>query len=333
MLRFALFGCGRIGRMHADNLAAHPEAALLWAYDVHEPAARDVAERHRAKVAEDIEQALADPAVDAVLIASSTDTHVELITAAAKAGKAILCEKPIDLDIGKVDACWAEIGHLGVPIQIGFNRRFDPSFAAVEKAIRAGEIGDLRQVIITSRDPEIPPVGYMQVAGGLLRDMTIHDFDLARFLLGEEPAEVAAFANALIAQEVKDLGEHDTAMIILRTASGRQCCINNYRKATYGYDQRIEAIGEKGMLKAENRRATTVERWDGERTTARDPLLYFFIERYREAYVIELDDFIEAVRTGRPCAPSFEDGRRALLLADAAYESIRTGRVARVEPG
>jgi myo-inositol 2-dehydrogenase/D-chiro-inositol 1-dehydrogenase len=220
-----------------------------------------------------------------------------------------------------------------VPVKIGFNRRFDPSFAEVQRAIRAGEIGELRQVVITSRDPELPPVAYMKVAGGLLRDMTIHDFDLARFLLGEEPVEVAAFADALIAPEVKDLGDHDTAMILLRTASGKQCCINNYRKATYGYDQRIEAIGEKGMLKAENQRATTVERWDASRTEARDPLLHFFIERYQEAYVRELDDFLEALASGRPCAPSFEDGRRALLLANAAYESLRTGRVAAVPLG
>ena len=286
-----------------------------------------MAEAHGCRVARTVDEALDDTGVDAVLIASSTDTHVELITAAAKAHKAILCEKPIDLDIAKVDACWKEIGGLGVPIQIGFNRRYDPSFAAVQKAIRAGEIGDLRQVIITSRDPEIPPVAYMKVAGGLLRDMTIHDFDLARFLLGEEPVEVAAFANALIAQEVRDLGDHDTAMILLRTADGRQCCITNYRKATYGYDQRIEVVGELGMLKAENRRATTVERWDGKPTEAKDPILYFFIERYREAYVRELDAFIDALEKGRPCDPGFEAGRRALLLANAAYESIASGRI------
>ena len=221
---------------------------------------------------------------------------------------------------------------LGVPIQIGFNRRYDPSFNAVHKAIRAGEIGDLRQVIITSRDPEIPPVAYMKVAGGLLRDMTIHDFDLARFMLGEEPVEVAAFVNALIAPEVRELGEHDTAMIVLRTANGRQCSITNYRKATYGYDQRVEAVGELGMIKAENRRATTVERWDGSRTEAKDPILHFFIERYREAYVLELDDFIDALEKGRPCDPGFEAGRRALLLANAAYESAATGRIVRL-PG
>jgi myo-inositol 2-dehydrogenase / D-chiro-inositol 1-dehydrogenase len=331
MIRFALLGCGRIGRMHADNLAAQPEAELVWAYDTQRAAAAAVAERHGCRLAGTAAEVLADGGVDAVLIASSTDTHVELITAAAKAGKAILCEKPIDLDLAKVDACWAEIGALGVPIQIGFNRRYDPSFAEVARAIRAGEIGDLRQVIITSRDPEIPPVAYMKVAGGLLRDMTIHDFDLARFLLGEdEPVEVACFANALIAREARELGEHDTAMILLRTAAGRQCCITNYRKATYGYDQRIEAVGELGMLKAENRRATTVERWDARRTEAKDPILHFFIERYQEAYLLELADFIDALKTGRPCDPGFEAGRRALLLANAAYESIATGRVVRV---
>lgn len=331
MIRFALLGCGRIGSMHADNLAAHPKAELGWVYDAHRPAAEAVALRHGCKLARNVEEVLLDKSVDAVMIASSTDTHVELITACAHAGKAILCEKPIDLDIKKVDACWAEIGGLDVPIQIGFNRRYDPSFNAVHQAIRKGEIGEVRQVTITSRDPEIPPVAYMQVAGGLLRDMTIHDFDLARFLLGEEPVEVAAFADALISAEVKRLGDHDTAMVILRTATGKQACITNYRQASYGYDQRIEVMGERGMLKAENRRATTVERWTGSHTAAQDPLLRFFIERYREAYVLEVDDFIDALTSGRPCSPGFQDGRRALLLANAAYESIRGGRVVRLE--
>ena len=330
MLRFAILGCGRIGVMHANNLARHPRAELAWAYDLNGPAAQAVAQRHDCRVARTVEEALSDKSVDAVLIASSTDTHVQLLTAAAEAGKAILCEKPIDLDIAKVEECWARIGGRNVPIMVGFNRRFDPSFAGVKQAITKGEIGDVRQVIVTSRDPEIPSVAYMKAAGGLLRDMTIHDFDLARFFLGEEPVEVAAFANALIAQEVKDLGEHDTAMILLRTASGKQACINNYRKAVYGYDQRLEVVGETGMLKAENRRATTVERWTGRATAARDPLLNFFIERYREAYLAELDAFIEGVSEGEPIAPSFDDGRKALLLANAAYESMASGRIVRL---
>lgn len=325
MLKFALLGCGRIGKMHGDNIAAHPKARLVAAYDVNADAAAGVAAAHGARHARSVDDALGSD-VEAVLIASSTDTHVELLTRSAKAGKAILCEKPIDLDIAKVEACKREIAGCDVPIMIGFNRRFDPSFAEVKKAMDSGEIGDIRQVIVTSRDPEIPPVGYMKVAGGLLRDMTIHDFDLARHLLGEEPVEVSAMASALIDQTVKDLNDHDTAVIIMRTASGRQAVITNYRKATYGYDQRIEVVGEHGMLQAHNRRATTVQRWGAKTTEAKDPLLYFFIERYREAYIRELDAFIAAVEQGTPCSPGFEDGRRALLLANAAYESIKTGR-------
>lgn len=326
MLRFALFGCGRIGRMHADNLVVHPKAALAWVYDVVAAAAGEVGAKHGAKVAGTVDEALADPAVDAVLIASSTDTHIDLIQRSVEAGKAVLCEKPIDLDIARVDACWEKIKDQGPRVMIGFNRRFDPSFKAVHDAIRAGEIGDLRQVTITSRDPGIPSVAYMKVAGGLLRDMTIHDFDLARYLLGEEPVKVACFAQALIAQEVKDLEDHDTAMILLETASGRQACITNYRAATYGYDQRIEAVGETGMVKAENRRPHTMERWGAETTEAKAPILHFFIERYQEAYNAEIEAFVEAVMTSGPMPVSFEDGRRALLLANAAYASLASGR-------
>ena len=329
MLKFALLGCGRIGKMHGDNIAAHPKAKLVAAYDVNADAAAAVASTHGARHARSVDEALGTD-VEAVLIASSTDTHVELLTRSAKAGKAILCEKPIDLDIAKVEACKREIAGCDVPIMIGFNRRFDPSFAEVKKAMDSGEIGDVRQVIVTSRDPEIPPIGYMKVAGGLLRDMTIHDFDLARHLLGEEPVEVSAMASALIDRTVKDLNDHDTAVIIMRTASGRQAVITNYRKATYGYDQRIEVVGELGMLQAHNRRATTIQRWSAKTTEAKDPLLYFFIERYREAYVRELDAFIDAVENRKPCSPGFEDGRRALLLANAAYESIGSARTVSV---
>jgi myo-inositol 2-dehydrogenase/D-chiro-inositol 1-dehydrogenase len=327
MLRFALFGCGRIGRMHADNLVRHPKAALSHVYDVVADAAAEVAQKHGAVAAGSVDEALADPSVDAVLIASSTDTHIDLIQRSVEAGKAVLCEKPIDLDIARVDACWAKIKDQSPRVMIGFNRRFDPSFKAVHDAIRAGEIGDLRQVTITSRDPDVPSVAYMKVAGGLLRDMTIHDFDLARYLLGEEPVKVACFAQALIAQEVKDLKDHDTAMILLETASGRQACITNYRRAIYGYDQRIEAVGETGMVKAENRRPHTMERWGKAATEAKAPILHFFIERYQEAYNAEIQAFVEAVETGGKMPVDFQDGRRALMLANAAYDSLASGRV------
>lgn len=331
MLEFALFGCGRIGRMHAGYVAAHPRARLAWSFDVHRPSAEEVAASYGGRVAATVEEALADPAVGAVLIASSTDTHIELITRAARAGKAILCEKPIDLDIAKVDACWQEIGRLDVPIQIGFNRRFDPSFASLAQRLRAGEIGEPRQVLITSRDPDIPSDAYMKVAGGLFRDMTIHDLDLARFLLPEEPVAVFATAAALIDDRVRRLGEHDTAVVVLTTATGKQAVIANYRRAVYGYDQRVEVVGEHGMLQALNRHPTTVEAWTAERTAARDPVLHFFIERYREAYAAELDAFVTAVLDRRPVPVSFADGRAALRLADAAYESLASGRLVRLD--
>ena len=327
MVRFALFGAGRIGQMHADNLVAHPGATLAHVYDVHAPSAEACARKHGARVASTIDEALSDASVDAVLIASSTDTHVDLITASAKAGKAVLCEKPIDLDIKRVDQCWAEIGGLNPIVQLGFNRRFDPSFKAVHDSIQAGEIGEIRQLIITSRDPEVPPKAYMDVAGGLLRDMTIHDFDLARYFLGEEPVRISCMAGALISDVVRDMGEIDSAMIIMQTASGKQCCINNYREASYGYDQRIEVMGETGMLKAENRRPTTVERWGKSGTAIADPIMYFFIERYQEAYVAEIGQFVAAVENGTPVPVGFKDGRQALVIANAAYESLETGRI------
>lgn len=328
MLGFALFGAGRIGRMHAENLALCPDAKLVSVYDVHAPSAQEVAGRHGAKVAPDVASALDDDDVQAVLIASSTDTHVDLITASAKAGRAILCEKPIDLDSNRVAQCWKEIGGLDVPIQIGFNRRYDPSHAAVAEAVRAGEIGTVEQIIITSRDPSPPPLDYLKVCGGLFRDMMIHDFDLARFVLGDdEPVEVFATGGALFDKNAESLGDVDTAMVVLRTQSGALCHINCSRRAVFGYDQRLEAFGSKGMVRSRNRRATTMERYTETATGTRDPLLNFFIERYDEAYVAELNDFIARVENRQPPAVTFEDGRRALLLADAANESRASGRV------
>lgn len=330
-MRFALFGAGRIGQMHAANLVLHPKAELAYVYDVVDAAAVNCATSHHAVKAGDIAQALNDPTVDAVLIASSTDTHIDLIEAAVDAGKAVLCEKPIDLDIDRVNDCWARIKDREPRVMLGFNRRFDPSFKAVHDGVRAGEIGELRQVIITSRDPEVPPIAYMKVAGGLLRDMTIHDFDLARYILGEEPVTVGCVAGALISEDVRALGDIDSAMIVMTTSSGKQCSISNYRKATYGYDQRLEAVGELGMLKAENRRPTTLERWHAQGTEIKDPIMHFFIERYQEAYNAEIQAFVDAVDAGHDMPVTFKDGQRALMLANAAYESLATDRLIRLE--
>jgi len=328
MLRFALFGAGRIGAMHADNIAANPRAALHRVYDVHRPAAEKVAAAHGATVAPSVAAALAD--VDAVLIASSTDTHVDLITAAAKAGRPILCEKPIHLDIQRVEQCRREIAGLNVPVQIGFNRRYDPSHRAVRDAVHRGEVGPLELLVITSRDPSLAPMEYMKVSGGIYPDMTIHDFDLARFILGEELVEVYATGSIRVEPALAQLNDVDTAMVVMKAASGALVHINNSRRAVYGYDQRVEAFGAKGMVQSDNRRATTVRRSTAERTDARDPLLHFFIERYAQAYVDELNDFIDAVEQKRAPAVGFEDGRRALILADAAWESTRSGRAVQV---
>ena len=330
MVGFALFGAGRIGAMHAQNIVRHPRAALRCVYDVNTQAAEAVTAGTRATVAPSVERALADPTVDAVLIASSTDTHVDLISAAAKAGKAVLCEKPIDLDIARVEQCKREIAGTGVPVQIGFNRRYDPSHRALAHAVRQGAIGPVQLLVISSRDPSIAPMGYMKTSGGIFRDMTIHDFDLARFVLGEEITEVFATGSVLIAPELAGIGDLDTAMVVMKTESGGLVHINNSRVACYGYDQRVEAFGPGGMLVSGNRRATTVERWSKDGTGGMDPLLEFFIERYAEAYVAELDDFIDAVEKRRAPEVDFEAGRRALLLADAAWESVRAGQSVRV---
>ena len=331
-MKFALIGCGRIGSMHADNIAANPRATLVSVYDVFGERASEVAARHSCKIAGSVEEILSDDAVEAVLIASPTDTHADLLEAAAKAGKAVFCEKPIDLDLDRVNQCAAVIAACEVPIQIGFNRRFDPGHRAARQALEAGKIGELHQVIITSRDPEIPPRAYLETAGGLFRDMTIHDFDLARFMLGEEPEEVFAIAAPLGDPELgAALDEIDTAMIILRTASGKMCHINNSRSAVYGYDQRVELLGDSGMVISGNRRPHEARLYTATQAETAQPYFRFFIERYREAYIAELEAFIDAVEQGVPCEVGFEDGRRALMLAEAAYRSLQSGAMVKVE--
>lgn len=324
MIEICQFGAGRIGRMHAENLARHPAYRLRYVVDVHEPSARAVAEATGATVAR-TEQALADPAIAAVLIASSTDTHADLIEAAARAGKAILCEKPIDLSRARVDACLEVADRAGVPLMVGFNRRFDGNFGALKRTVEEGRIGELELVSITSRDPGPPPAAYIEVSGGLYRDMMIHDFDLARWLLGEEPTEVFAAGSCLVDPEIGRLGDVDTALVVLKTGSGKLAQISCSRRASYGYDQRLEVHGSKGMARAENVRLSSVEvaddaGWHGEKPP------HFFIERYAQAYRSELDHFAACVQERRMPSPSGEDGRRALALADAAVESLRSGR-------
>jgi myo-inositol 2-dehydrogenase/D-chiro-inositol 1-dehydrogenase len=329
MLRFGLFGAGRIGRVHADSLATHPRAELAIVHDPIEAAAREVAARHGATATGDIEAVLGDPSIDAVIIASPTPTHVDLLTASVRAGKAVLCEKPIDLDLARVDACWAEIKGEEATVMVGFNRRFDPSFAEVRDRVASGEIGRLEQLIITSRDPAPAPAAYIASSGGLFRDMTIHDFDMARFFLGEV-VEVQAMGANLIEPYIAEAGDVDSAMVLLRGTGGELGQIVNSRRCSFGYDQRLEAFGAEAMLSAGNQTATSVRRSGGSGSETAAPYLNFFLDRYAPAYRAELDHLISCIEQGLAPSPGFADGRAALVLADAANESLRTGRAVRI---
>ena len=324
MIGMAVLGCGRIGRLHARNAARSERARLLKVYDVAAQAAAGAAAELGVPAAATLEEVWSDRSIAAVLIATPTATHLPLVTAGVKAGKALLCEKPVDLDLARARECWQEIAPLGARVMIGFNRRFDPSFRTLRERLQRGEIGRLELAIITSRDPAPPPKEYLEGSGGLFRDMTIHDFDMARYLAGDI-ARVHAFGGNLVDPEIGRRGDIDSCAISLEARSGALLQINNSRRSVYGYDQRLEVFGASGMLLAANQRATSVESWSAERTAAREPVLNFFIERYAEAYRSELDAFLAAVEEGRPMSPDFEDGVAALQLAVAAGESLATG--------
>jgi myo-inositol 2-dehydrogenase/D-chiro-inositol 1-dehydrogenase len=322
MKNFALFGAGRIGRVHAANIAAHGAARLKYVVDVDAAAAGRIAEAAGASVA-DSRAVLADPSVDALLVASPTDTHADLIEAGAAAGKAILCEKPVDLDISRARECVAAADRAGILLAIGFNRRYDPSFRRIRQGIEDGSIGDVETVLIVSRDPAPPPVEYVKRSGGMFRDMTIHDLDMARWLLGEEPVEVTAHGSSLVDAAIGAAGDIDTAAVTLRTRGGRMAQIANSRRAAFGYDQRIEVCGARGMLAAGNHKATSVEHATAA-GFASAPALPFFLERYADAYRLELDAFVRRLHGEAADLVSGRDGVRALEIADACERSMRS---------
>ncbi len=323
-MRFGIIGAGRIGKIHGGNVAARPDSEVAYVADADPAAAAALARATGAKVAA-VEAMLASKDVDAVAICSPTDTHADLIERAARAKKAIFCEKPIDLDVARVRACLEVVKQTEATLMVGFNRRFDPNFASLRKRIAEGAIGTIEIVSITSRDPSPPPLAYIARSGGLFRDMMIHDFDMARFVLGEEPVAVSAMGSALVDKAIGEAGDIDTAVVIMETKSGKVAQISNSRRATYGYDQRVEAHGDKGMLHAENVRETTLQ-WAGAHGFTSDRALNFFLERYEAAYRNELDAFVDAAKAGTKPRPDGEDGLKALLLADAAFQSWKTKR-------
>jgi myo-inositol 2-dehydrogenase/D-chiro-inositol 1-dehydrogenase len=331
MINFSLMGAGRIGKMHAEIINSHPECNLKYIYDINNKFSSELANKYGSLATKTADDALTNNDIDAVLIASATPTHIEFITKASKLGKAIFCEKPIDLDIGKVNSCMKEIKDIKTPIQIGFNRRFDNSHRKLKEANESKEIGQLELIIISSRDPEPPGIEYLKAAGGFFRDTTIHDFDLSRFILGDDPiVQVSAFASQLISEECKEVNDHDTAMFILRSKNGVLIHINNSRRAVYGYDQRVEIFGSKGMLISGNQSPTSVEKFSDSHTKANDPIHYFFIERYAQAYKSQFDNFIKTINDKSKASVTFEDGRNALIIANAAYESYSSGKAVNI---
>jgi myo-inositol 2-dehydrogenase/D-chiro-inositol 1-dehydrogenase len=328
-IRVGLIGTGRIGRVHAANIAGNASMSLAWVADPFVDGAREVAATYDASATESATEVITSGEVDAIVVASPTPTHVTLIEACVDAGVPALCEKPIDLDIERVDALRAKVAASGVAVALGFNQRFDPSFAEVHRRVREGHIGAVEQMSIVSRDPSPPPADYIAVSGGIFRDMTIHDLDMVRFFLGDI-AEVSATGSALFDEGARKHGDFDTVALTLKSAHGSIATILNSRHSAIGYDQRLEVFGPGGLLQVSNSPSNLVSASTPLGVEIRRPYVENFIDRYSAAYARELDEFVKLVRGQDSTSPTFEDGRAALVLADAAQRATETGATVRL---
>ncbi|BFI46457.1 inositol 2-dehydrogenase [Yersinia pseudotuberculosis] len=324
MFNIALLGAGRIGQVHAANIAAHPETTLWSVVDPNQENAARLVSQYRTRQ-QSVNEAMADLNVHAVLIASATDTHADLIELAAKHGKTIFCEKPVHLDLARVRDCLKVVKEYGVPLFVGFNRRFDPQFRHLKNEVLAGRIGKPESLLIISRDPSPPPVEYVRVSGGMFRDMTIHDFDMARFIMGEEPVAVFAQGSNLVDPAIGAAGDIDTAFVVLKYASGAMATIVNSRRSAYGYDQRLELHGSQGLLCVGNILENQVQHF-GQKGGIRALPEHFFLQRYQAAYVAEWEHFVAVLRGDVQPECGGEEGERALYLADKALESLHSQR-------
>ncbi len=324
MKKLAILGAGRIGQVHARAIYSSDKALLAAIFDPVAGAAQTIATRYGAAVM-DVDSIAADTTIDGVILCTPTDLHADQIEQFARAGKAVFCEKPIDLDAGRVRDCLQVVAETGAPLMVGFNRRFDPHFMALKAAIEDGRIGTPEMGVITSRDPGAPPADYIRRSGGIFRDMMIHDFDMAMFLMGGMPASVMATGAVLTDPQIETLGDFDSATAVLRWANGRQVAISNSRRAVYGYDQRIEIHGSAGMVAAQNEHPVNIEVADAS-GYARPPLHDFFMTRYVDAYANEINAFIDSLADGAASVPVGQDGLNALLIADAALASAKSGR-------
>ena len=322
MLKIGLLGAGRIAGVHAAAISQNPQSKLVAISDFY-PEVADKLARQFDAVMRTNEDIIADPEIDAVLIATPTNTHSDLIEVATAAGKAVLCEKPVDLSLERARACLHNSAPSGVPVMVGFNRRFDPNFGALKASLEAGDIGRAELLSITSFDPAPPPVSYIKTSGGLFRDMMIHDFDMANFIMGEAPVSVMATASCVVDPEIGAAGDVDTAVVTLSYADGRIAVIKNSRRAAYGYDQRVELLGAQGLLQAQNMLENTVVKSTDKGVTGAKPT-YFFLERYMAAYAAEWASFVDAVTNGTALPVTLSDGIDALAMAEAATRSAQS---------
>ncbi|HET9821981.1 MAG TPA: inositol 2-dehydrogenase [Burkholderiaceae bacterium] len=329
MKNVAVFGAGRIGRIHATNLAALPGVALKAVCDPVAGSAAQLAQALGAQVSTP-EAVLADPSIDAVVIGSPTDTHSDLIHRAAAARKHIFCEKPVDLSVARAEDCARAVAAAGVSCMIGFQRRFDPTFNEAKQRLARGDVGVPEMLVITSRDPGAPPAEYLKASGGIFRDMLIHDFDVFRWILcvdeGDEAATLYATGSVLTDPAIAAVGDIDSSVVTIRTRKGRLCQINTSRRAAYGYDQRFEVLGSRGMLQCGNHKPSEVVQSDASGVHAEKPE-HFFLQRYRDAYRLELAHFFECLQSGAPFRSTVDDGVAAQKLADAAAQSLASGQV------
>ena len=323
MINVALFGFGRIGQMHAENLNKHKEIKLLYVYEKSKQLSFKAKKLYNCKLEKNYKKVFRDKKVDIIFISSPTNTHIKFIEEGVKNKKTIFCEKPLDLNIKKIIKTFKKIKKIKTKIQIGFNRRYDPGHYNIKKDLERNKIGKLEKIIITSRDPAPPPASYLKSSGGILRDMMIHDFDLCRFYLGkDEITEIHAFTSSFekLYAKIKD---HELAVVTMKSKKGVICVITNARHCSFGYDQRIELFGKSGMLISGNKKVDSTELFNSKQSSTQKPFLNFFIERYADAYNLQLKELISLYKNKTKPRSSFEDGYMALKLANAAYKSLR----------
>ena len=324
MINVALFGLGRIGQMHGENLHAHKKFNLKYTFDIDKNLSKKISNKFDALPIDNPRTAFQDKNVDIVFIASSTPTHINLINEATKYKKIVFCEKPLDLDIKKVNSCKKRIKKFNPKIQLGFNRRYDPGHSSIKKDLKKGDIGKLEKIIITSRDPAPPPINYLKVSGGIFKDMMIHDFDLIRFYLHNDEVEsIYSIGSNISDKRFNKIKDYELASCILKSKKGVQCIITNSRHCSFGYDQRVELFGSKGMLISGNKNKNETQTFTKNNTFQKKPFLNFFIDRYLDAYKLQLDELAAYATKRRQPISSFEDGRRALIMANAALDSLK----------